>query len=118
MTFLEKQQKKLKKKEKSLQKELKSFAKKDFKIKGNWITKYPDYHQGPDMSEEADEVEEYSASLSIEHILELELKKVKQALKNIKQEKYGICEKCGKKIKKQRLEAYPEASTCTNCTRA
>ncbi len=115
MDFLKKQHKKLKKKEKELQKELKSFARKDFKIKGNWITKYPDYHQGADLSEEADEVEEYATSLPVEHILELELKKIKQALKNIKQGEYGICKKCGEKIDKQRLKVYPEADTCMKC---
>jgi len=115
MDFIKKQQKKLKKRKKELEKELKSFAKKDFKLKGNWITKYPDYHQGADMSEEADEVEQYAESLPVEHILELELKKVNQALENIEKGKYGICNNCKKKIKKQRLEVYPEADSCLEC---
>jgi len=36
-------------------------------------------------------------------------------LEKIKKGKYGICEKCGKKIPEERLKAFPEARFCMKC---
>lgn len=41
---------------------------------------------------------------------------VKKALSYIKDGKYGMCEVCGKPIDKARLEIYPEATKCLNCS--
>jgi len=69
--------------------------------------------------------------LPIEYTLELRLKDVNLALEkinlstklevntersqSIKKDKYGICEKCGRKISKERLKIFPEARTCSKC---
>ena len=41
---------------------------------------------------------------------------VKKALAAIKIGRYGICEICGMPIDKARLKAYPEATTCIECS--
>ena len=118
MSFLQEQKQKLEQEKKRFEKELRSFAKQDPHIKGNWETKFPDFGtRTADLAEEQDQIEEYQANLPIEHTLELELQKINKALENIKKKTYGACEKCGKKIKKERLEAYPEADLCIKCAK-
>ena len=95
-------------------KELNSFATEDKGLKNNWDVRYPNRESG-NMEEEADEVQEYDNLLSIENNLELRLKDVNSALEKIKNNKYGVCEKCGNKIDEERLQAYPEARTCMKC---
>ena len=38
-----------------------------------------------------------------------------EALEQIEDGTYGVCEVCGKNIPKKRLEALPEATMCTKC---
>ena len=40
---------------------------------------------------------------------------IDSALTRIKQGKYGLCIKCGKKIPRERLEAIPYALMCVEC---
>ena len=101
-----------------LKKELQKFAQEDKKLKGDWDTKYPQHNGGvgsQQMEDAADQVEEYSTLLSIEHSLELRLQDVNNALDKIKKGTYGKCEKCGKEIREERLEIYPEARLCSDC---
>jgi len=112
--FLKKQKEKLVEERKKLQKQLGSFAEKNKEHKGDWKTVYPKFNVDS-LEEKADEVEEYTNLLSIEHTLELELKKVNEALKKMQKEGYGICEKCKKPISKARLEVYPQAKDCKKC---
>jgi RNA polymerase-binding protein DksA len=46
------------------------------------------------------------------------LKTIDSALTRIKQGKYGLCVKCGKRIPKDRLEAIPYALMCIECKTA
>jgi RNA polymerase-binding protein DksA len=43
---------------------------------------------------------------------------IDSALTRIKQKKYGLCMKCGKKIPQTRLEAIPYALMCVECKTA
>jgi RNA polymerase-binding protein DksA len=43
------------------------------------------------------------------------LKLIDSALTRIKQGKYGLCVKCGKRIPQDRLEAIPYALMCIEC---
>ena len=117
--FLKKQHIKLEKEKSLLEKELSSFAKKDPKSKNNWRSNFPEFDHtetGDSRLEIAqDEVEEYVNRLPVEHALELKLRDINIALEKIKQNKYGICERCGKPISKKRLEAIPEARFCLKC---
>jgi len=47
-----------------------------------------------------------------------EVEQIDNALRNLKSGKYGICEKCGKKINKERLRAIPFVSLCIKCKEA
>lgn len=105
---------KLEAQKKSVTKELKSFATEDPNLKHNWDTKYPS-REDSDKDEAADDAQEYDNALSLEYSLELKLKDIKEALEKIENGGYGICEKCGKQITKERLLACPEARTCLKC---
>jgi len=108
----------LEKDKSSLEKELQKFAKKDEKLKGDWDTRFPHWNGDSGSSaleRAADEVEEYSTLLPIEHNLELRLKDVDLALEKIKMGKYGACENCGKAIDEERLKVHPEARFCLKC---
>ena len=97
-----------------LEKELSAFAGKDKVNKGNWDTRYPKFDiEKEDMMSEEEEFEEYNNLLPIEYSLETRLRDVNLALEKIKNGNYGKCEKCDKDIEANRLEAYPEARTCT-----
>lgn len=110
---------KLEKERVTIRKQLEGFAKKDKKLEGDWDTIFPHWNSdsgGSSLERAADEVEEYSKLLSLEHILELRLKNINLALGKIKKNgKYGICEKCGKEISIKRLKVFPEARFCLKC---
>ncbi len=105
---------KLEEQKRSLEKELRSFAEKDSNLKHNWDAKYPNRENG-NMEEEADEMQEYDNLISLEHSLESKLKNVNLALEKIEKGEYGKCEKCGKQIEEERLQAAPEAKLCVKC---
>ena len=109
--LIEELKQKLEEQKASIKKELESFATEDPNSKHNWDAKYPNREDG-DKDEEADEVQEYDNMLALEHSLESKLKDVSIALEKIDEGTYGICEKCGKEIEKERLEAAPEAKFC------
>ena len=46
------------------------------------------------------------------------IKSIDNALKRIKENKYGICISCGKDIPEARLEALPYTLMCVNCASA
>lgn len=55
---------------------------------------------------------------TLEALNQQELKRLRlidSALSRIKNEHYGICMRCGKKIKQERLEAIPYALMCIEC---
>lgn len=43
------------------------------------------------------------------------LKDIEDAMKKIKEKRYGKCELCGKKIDRKRLKTRPWARYCINC---
>lgn len=111
-------QEKLEKQRDNIRAELERFAKEDKNLKGDWDTKYPQSNSGvggQQLEEAADEVEEYTNLLPVEHNLELRLRDIELALEKIKNKKYGKCENCGKKIEEERLKIYPEARMCSKC---
>ncbi len=115
-TQIESLKRKLEEDKDSLQKTLQRFAKKGSKLEGNWETNYPDFTPNESSKEEeADEVEEYSALIKIEHALEVRLKNVNEALEKMKNGNYGTCERCEKEIPYEKLSLVPETKTCTDC---
>ena len=63
----------------------------------------------------ADRFEEITTNDAIVDELEVRLQNVKKALQKIEEGTYGVCEKCGAEIEKERLEANPAASLCSVC---
>lgn len=105
---------KLKKQKKELRGMLERFAEEDERPEGDWDTKFPEFDKRH-LEEAADEVEEFDSLRSIEHSLELKLKRTNKALEKIKKSTYGKCEDCGKDIDEERLSLVPAAERCRDC---
>ncbi|MEK7564716.1 MAG: TraR/DksA C4-type zinc finger protein [Patescibacteria group bacterium] len=104
----------LEKERKALTEELTSFAHPDKNIKGDWDTTYENLGDGWD--ENSQEVTEYITRLPMEHSLETRLRDINDSLDKIKNNTFGICEKCGTAIDIERLRANPSARNCTQHT--
>ena len=95
-----------------LEQELSLIAKKNQKT-GDWEPLKPKLGtQVSEKGELADVYEEMENRFNTENELEKRFKEVSDALKRIKNNKYGICEKTGKSISEARLKANPTARTC------
>lgn len=117
-SFLEEIEAILKLEETKLAKELNKFAKPDDKTPDpdDFDTKFPNF--GDKEDENAAEVAEYAANLSIESDLEKALRDVKSSLIRLKKGTYGICQYCKKPIEERRLKARPTSSSCVECKKA
>ena len=93
-------------------------------IISNLITNNEDFKEiveGMESKDLADIASDDIDRRMIEAIGSQELRRLKlidSALTRIKQGKYGLCMKCGKKIPKDRLEAIPYALMCIECKSA
>ena len=65
--------------------------------------------------EEATETSELEKRLAMEKRTRDQLTAVEHALEKFAQGTYGLCDKCGKPIDPERLEALPQASLCLEC---
>lgn len=65
-----------------------------------------------DETELADSLEAFEGNTAILKQLEIRYNEVKAALERVAQGKYGLCEKGGEVIERERLEANPAATTC------
>ena len=74
---------------------------------------FPDY--GDSEEDNAREIADYEANLSIENDLLRSLRDVNSALKRIEKGDYGICRYCKKAIEERRLLARPTSSACVAC---
>ncbi|MCD6097034.1 TraR/DksA family transcriptional regulator [bacterium] len=103
----------LEERKKVTEERLQSIAKKNSVNRKGYTTIFPEIGRSDD--ENADEVVTFTNLLSLKTNLEQELKEIEDALSKIKKGTYGICEICGKKIKKNRLKANPTSRFCQNC---
>ncbi len=111
--FLETIKKVLQERLKEIKKQLEEIASKSQRNQKGYDAKFPNYGRSDD--ENAEEVAAFEDSLSLEKNLESSLEEVELALSNISKGKYGVCETCGQKIKKKRLEILPTARDCMSC---
>ena len=74
---------------------------------------FPDY--GNSEEDNALEVADYEANLSLETDLQKSLRDVESSLKRIEDGSYGICKYCGKPIGEKRLLARPTSSADVTC---
>lgn len=110
--------KELLKNKKRLEQGLSRIAKKKPGSEIDWEAQFPEMNVevSEDLLEDsAKKREEYEVRRFLEQTLELKLKKVNEALGKIERGEYGVCERCGKEIEKERLEAVPEAKYCKLC---
>jgi DnaK suppressor protein len=109
---------KLKSEKENIEKELSKIAIPNKNVPGDWQSKFP-YGNGESgtasLERQADEVEEYTTRLPLEHNLETKLAAVNAAIGKIAKGTYGKCEKCGKNIPIERLDIFPEARFCIDC---
>ncbi|MDO8430027.1 MAG: hypothetical protein Q7S73_01505 [bacterium] len=68
-----------------------------------------------DLSEEADEAEEFSNNLGTKDVLKERLRDIEAALDKIIKGGYGKCEKCGMDIESEILKVNPESRLCKMC---
>lgn len=100
-------------KKEDLENELKAIAVENPKNKADYNATFPDL--GDKTDENAAEVAEYSANLTLENTLEDVLEDVNQAIDRLNKGAYGICKYCQKPIDEKRLIARPISSACIEC---
>ena len=71
-----------------------------------------------DWSEQAQERENDEVLDALGNETESELRLVVKALERIREEEYGICERCGVEIPEARLDIMPYAALCVKCASA
>ncbi len=91
-------------------------AKKNPGEEGGFRARFPNY--GDDEEDNALEVADYEANLSIGQGLEKLLRDVDGALARIKEGTYGTCKYCQKPIEEKRLAIRPTSSSCVGCKKA
>jgi RNA polymerase-binding transcription factor DksA len=89
------------------------------KVGNNWQGTPAGFENETDSEPEdiADRFEELATNVPLVEELESRLKDVKDALEKMDKGKYGICEKTGKEIPFERLEANPAARTIVEHTK-
>ncbi|KNZ70153.1 TraR/DksA family transcriptional regulator [Thermincola ferriacetica] len=62
-----------------------------------------------------DELFERSKDIALREVTRIQLDQVEDALERIREGTYGRCERCGKEIPRERLEAMPTTTYCIEC---
>jgi RNA polymerase-binding protein DksA len=75
-------------------------------------------HRLTDTADIASNIIEEQVVMSLAQVEAKEIEQIDNALIRLKSGKYGICERCGKKINKQRLRAIPFVDLCIKCKEA
>ncbi|MFQ5714806.1 MAG: TraR/DksA family transcriptional regulator [Candidatus Scalinduaceae bacterium] len=75
-------------------------------------------HRLTDTADIASNIIEEQVVMSLAQVEAKEIEQIDNALEKLKSGKYGICERCGKKITKQRLRAIPFVYLCIKCKEA
>ena len=69
----------------------------------------------PDADEGDPDLVEREKVMALMYGLERKLESIEYALRQAREGRYGICERCGEPIDPARLEAVPEATLCVGC---
>ena len=70
---------------------------------------------GPTTDQQAFNLIDYEMVLTQIQVLERKLQQLDEALQQVKQGMYGLCQRCGKPIDPARLEVLPETTFCLEC---
>lgn len=71
-------------------------------------------HEPGDMAEHA---AQDSQLIALERLRQARLYQVERALARLDKGTFGLCERCGRPISCERLEALPSAALCIDCAR-
>ncbi len=74
---------------------------------------FPDY--GETEEDNAQEVADYEANLTIKDDLQNTVRDIAEAMGRLEKGSYGICKYCKKPIDEKRLMARPTSSACVEC---
>ncbi len=74
-----------------------------------------DIHLDEGFADAAQTTSERARVISLAEGLQERLENVQDALARIEKGTYGLCERCGKEIAPERLEAIPSAKLCMAC---
>jgi DnaK suppressor protein len=67
------------------------------------------------MADDATEAFEQTVGVALQRNVETQLEAVERALAKLDDGTYGLCESCGRRIDRARLEALPHAPYCMDC---
>lgn len=107
--------KSLEEEERLILSELAGFTRKDPKEEGGFNVPFP--NEGTTIDENAREITEFERMKAVKDNLEKRLKDIKVTLEKLKEDSYGICEKCSVVIGGSRLKAMPAARFCITCAK-
>lgn len=68
-----------------------------------------------DTADQADSNYTTDYNITLKEMLVKQIKEIDEALKNMENGDYGICESCGEEIPEGRLEVRPNARFCITC---
>jgi len=68
-----------------------------------------------ELFEEASEITEQAQNIAVLEQLNKELAQIQAARKRLEEGRYGICQKCGQPIPRERLRVRPYATLCVRC---
>ena len=78
-------------------------------------SKYESIGYSNHMADDATEAFDQAVDVALKRKLEGSLEEVEQALKKFDKGTYGLCETCGGRIERARLEILPQAMYCLAC---
>lgn len=70
---------------------------------------------GNHMADDGTEAFEQTVDVGFRRGIDLSLERIDHALRKLENGTYGICEDCGARIDRARLEALPQAVYCIEC---
>ncbi len=77
--------------------------------------KYEGVGHGNHMADDGTEAFEQAVDVALRRKIKTSLKRVNRALTKFEDGTYGICEACGGRIDRARLEVLPQAMHCMDC---
>mgnify|MGYP002624449939 FL=1 len=74
-------------------------------------------HLDNNPEDDSDEAESGNRFAAARRVIKEQLRQVSNAIHKVRQGSYAVCDRCGKRISDERLEAVPEATYCIDCER-
>lgn len=114
---VEKLKDQLEKEKKVLEEALSLIATQNPSIKGDYRANPPKLDESDTSDENANKIAGYEEAIAVEQNLELRLRDVKETLRKISEDSYGVCDKCHSPIEEKRLKATAVARMCISCAK-